>query len=106
MPIRNGTPVNGISDFNSIRFVRMFLTNFKIPVVIRFGELDLVRGDWRRYTRTIDPDIDPDRELTQAELEGFESNKIMEVIFNLQELSVNVCKDLQLCNCRMNNLLR
>ena len=72
VPIRNGTPVNGISDFNSIRFVRMFLTNFKIPVVIRFGELDLVRGDWRRYTRTIDPDIDPDRELTQAELEGFE----------------------------------
>ena len=41
-------------------------------MVIRFGELDLVRGDWRRYTRTIDPAIDPDRELTQAELEGFE----------------------------------
>ena len=72
VPIRNGTPINEISNFNSIRFIRMFLTNFKIPVVIRFGELDLVRGDWRRYTRTIDPAIDPDRELTQAELEGFE----------------------------------
>ncbi|MFT6064658.1 MAG: cell surface protein SprA [Polaribacter sp.] len=72
VPIRNGTPINGISDFNSIRFVRMFLTNFKMPVVIRFGELDLVRGDWRRYLRTIDPAINPDRELNQAELEGFE----------------------------------
>ena len=72
VPIRNGTPINGISDFNSIRFVRMFLTNFKMPVVIRFGELDLVRGDWRRYLRTIDPTINPDRELNQAELEGFE----------------------------------
>ncbi|NVJ88010.1 MAG: cell surface protein SprA [Flavobacteriaceae bacterium] len=72
VPIRNGTPINGITDFNSIRFIRMFLTNFKIPVVIRFGELDLVRGDWRRYTRTIDPNINPDRELTQQELEGFE----------------------------------
>ncbi len=72
VPIRNGTPVNGITDFNSIRFVRMYLTNFKMPVVLRFGELDLVRGDWRRYLRTIDPAIDPDRELNQAELEGFE----------------------------------
>jgi cell surface protein SprA len=72
VPVRNGTPINGISNFNSIRFIRMFLTKFKMPVVIRFGELDLVRGDWRRYTKTIDPAIDPDRELTQAELEGFE----------------------------------
>ncbi|UAM96981.1 cell surface protein SprA [Polaribacter litorisediminis] len=72
VPIRNGTPINGISDFNSIRFVRMFLTNFKMPVVLRFGELDLVRGDWRRYIRTIDPAINPDRELNQAELESFE----------------------------------
>jgi cell surface protein SprA len=72
VPIRNGVPINGISNFNSIRFIRMFLTKFKMPVVIRFGELDLVRGDWRRYTRTIDPAIDPDRELTQSELEGFE----------------------------------
>ena len=72
VPIRNGVPINGISNFNSIRFIRMFLTEFKMPVVLRFGELDLVRGDWRRYTKTIDPTIDPDRELTQAELEDFE----------------------------------
>lgn len=72
VPIRSGTPINGITDFNSIRFIRMFLTNFRMPVVIRFGELDLVRGDWRRYTRTIDPAINPERELTQQELEGFE----------------------------------
>jgi cell surface protein SprA len=72
VPVRSGTPVNGISDFNSIRFIRMFLTNFKIPVVIRFGELDLVRGDWRRYVRTLDPEVTPDRELTQDELNDFE----------------------------------
>ena len=72
VPVRNGTAVNGITDFNSIRFVRMYLTNFKMPVVLRFGELDLVRGDWRRYTKTIDPNIDPVRDLDQTELEGFE----------------------------------
>jgi cell surface protein SprA len=72
VPIRSGTAVNGISDFNSIRFIRMFLTNFKIPIVVRFGELDLVRGDWRRYVRTLDPETTPDRELTQDELNDFE----------------------------------
>lgn len=72
IPIRSGTPVNGISDLNSIRFIRMFLTKFRMPVVLRFGELDLVRGDWRRYVRTLDPAINPDQELTQTELNNFE----------------------------------
>ncbi|WP_298782285.1 cell surface protein SprA [uncultured Polaribacter sp.] len=72
VPINSGTAVNGITNFNSIRFIRMFLTNFKMPVVIRFGELDLVRGDWRRYTKTINPDIDPDRDLDNTELADFE----------------------------------
>ncbi len=72
VPIRSGTPINGISNFNSIRFVRMFLTNFKMPVVVRFGELDLVRGDWRRYTKTLDPNIKVVSDLTQDEIENFE----------------------------------
>ena len=72
IPIRGGTPVNGISDFNSIRFIRMFITNAKIPMILRFGELDLVRGDWRRYTKTLDPAVIPDEDLTQTELNNFE----------------------------------
>ena len=72
VPIRSGTPVNGISDFNSIRFVRMFLTSFKIPVVLRFGELDLVRGDWRRYTKTLDESISTPEDLDENELKDFE----------------------------------
>ncbi len=42
--------VGNISDFSSIRFMRMFLRSFKDPVVLRFATLDLVRADWRRYT--------------------------------------------------------
>ncbi|WP_238988371.1 T9SS outer membrane translocon Sov/SprA [Aureibaculum marinum] len=64
--------IGQISDFNSIRFMRMFLTKFKIPVVLRFGELELVRGDWRRYTKTLDDAIDPPQELTEAENRNFE----------------------------------
>ena len=45
--------VGGISDFTSIRFMRMFLTNFEKPVVMRFATLDLVRGEWRQYQQNL-----------------------------------------------------
>ena len=38
-----------INDFSSIRFMRMYLTNFEQPIVLRFGTLELVRGEWRNY---------------------------------------------------------
>ena len=41
--------VGGIQDFKSIRFLRMFLTNFADTAVLRFAKIQLVRGDWRRY---------------------------------------------------------
>ena len=45
--------VGGISDFSSIRFMRMFLTQFQRPIVLRFGSLDLVRGEWRVYDQQL-----------------------------------------------------
>ena len=45
--------VGTISDFTSVRFMRMFLTQFKRPIVLRFGSLDLVRGEWRIYQQPI-----------------------------------------------------
>ncbi|WP_026810084.1 T9SS outer membrane translocon Sov/SprA [Arenibacter latericius] len=48
----------GISDFRSISFMRMFLTGFSSDVILRFATLDLVRGDWRNYTRSLQPDVD------------------------------------------------
>ncbi len=45
--------VGSISDFTSIRFMRMFLTNFEEPVVLRFATLDLVYGDWRPYEQSL-----------------------------------------------------
>ena len=45
--------VGSISDFTSIRFMRMFLTNFKKPIVLRFATLDLVRGEWRMYEQAL-----------------------------------------------------
>jgi len=41
--------VGNISDFKSIRFMRMFLKGFNEKVVLRFARLDLVRGEWRKF---------------------------------------------------------
>ena len=41
--------IGQIRDFKSIRFMRMVLTDFEDPIVLRFARLQLVRGEWRRY---------------------------------------------------------
>lgn len=59
VPVR--TPqkrVNGINDFRSIRFMRMFLKDFSQPVVLRFARLELVRGEWRKYVNDIEEPAD------------------------------------------------
>jgi|TARA_R100000479_G_scaffold174871_1_gene124333 cell surface protein SprA len=63
--------VNGISDFRSIRFMRMFLSQFSETTVLRFGTLELVRGDYRRYTQTLDlTGEDPELDDTTFENES------------------------------------
>lgn len=51
--------VGGIQGFRSIRFMRMFLTNFKLPVVLRFAQLQLTRNQWRRYLRNVSVALEP-----------------------------------------------
>ncbi|MFL1010757.1 T9SS outer membrane translocon Sov/SprA [Flavisericum labens] len=51
--------IGGISDLRSVRFTRIYLKEFQEPTVFRFGTLDLVRSDWRRFTQPLDKD-DPD----------------------------------------------
>ena len=45
--------VGSINDFTSIRFMRMYMTGFEKPIVLRFGSLDLVRGEWRQYKQSL-----------------------------------------------------
>ena len=50
IPVRDPSKiVGGIQDFQSIRFMRMFMKGFSEPTVLRFATLELVRGEWRRY---------------------------------------------------------
>ncbi len=46
--------VGNIPDFKSIRFIRMFLTEFDSSVVMRFGKLELTRNIWRKFPFQID----------------------------------------------------
>ena len=103
--------IGGISDLRSVRFTRVYLKEFTEATVFRFGTLDLVRSDWRRYTQALDKnDPSPDDPQTEfsvgiigtIENEGsyqrppgidpeelFNNNTVVEQ--NEQSLVINVC---------------
>ena len=55
VPIRDyEQKVGNIPDFKSIRFMRMFMTDFEDSVVLRFARLDLVRNQWRNFKFKVD----------------------------------------------------
>ncbi len=105
------TAVGGITDLRSVRFARIYLRDFTQNTVFRFGTIDLVRSDWRRYAQALDkndpsPD-DPQTDFTVGiigtiENEGsyqrppgiepeelFNNNTVVEQ--NEQSLVVSVC---------------
>ncbi len=113
------TKVGNIPDFKSIRFIRMFATNFEDSVTMRFGKLELIRNQWRKFNYEVDttgqykvlPGTDPTEVKTLAvNLEendqrepipyrippGIErqqqlSNNNVQIFLNEQSLSMQVC---------------
>lgn len=61
IPVREPTRrVGGIADLKSIRFMRLYLTQWDKPVVLRFGTFKMVRGEWRQYDRPLHaPSVTP-----------------------------------------------
>jgi cell surface protein SprA len=50
IPIREfNRTIGNITNFKSIRFMRMYVTGWDKPVVLRFVNLQLVASQWRRY---------------------------------------------------------
>lgn len=103
--------VGGINDLRSVRFARIYLKDFVEKTVFRFGTLDLVRSDWRRYRLSLNDDF-PDAEDSNTDFsvgiigtiendgryerppgiepeELFNNNTVIEQ--NEQSLVVNVC---------------
>ncbi|HEY9115637.1 MAG TPA: cell surface protein SprA [Bacteroidales bacterium] len=54
VPVNNPSKrVGSISDFRSIRFMRMFMKGFERPITTRFATFQLVRGEWRKYQNSL-----------------------------------------------------
>jgi cell surface protein SprA len=77
------TTIGEISDFRSIRFMRMFMNNATDTTILRFATLDLVRGDWRTYTNTL---IDPNDDESQNAVENANTQFIASAV-NIEENS-------------------
>ena len=45
--------VGSIRDFTSIRFMRVYMTGFSEPVIVRLATMELIRGTWRGYDQPI-----------------------------------------------------
>ncbi|HXC05563.1 MAG TPA: cell surface protein SprA, partial [Bacteroidia bacterium] len=45
--------IGTISDFKSIRFIRIFFKNVDKPVICRMAKLELVRDEWRTYNYSL-----------------------------------------------------
>ena len=66
--------VGSINDFTSIRFMRMFLTGFQKPIVLRFGSLDLVRGEWRQYKQSLQTAVGAETGVMEMSAVNIEEN--------------------------------
>jgi len=54
IPIREyDEKIGSIRNFKSIRFIRMFMTNFQQAATLRLATLDLVRGEWRGFNKPL-----------------------------------------------------
>ena len=54
IPIREpDQKIGTINGYQSIRFMRMYLTQFEEPVILRFATLDLVYSTWRKYSEDL-----------------------------------------------------
>ncbi|GEJ47702.1 cell surface protein SprA [Chryseobacterium sp. ON_d1] len=56
IPVANYDKAEGTHEdavLNNVRFARLMLTGFDQTSTLRFGTMDLVRSDWRKYTSKI-----------------------------------------------------
>ena len=78
---------NDPSVLNNVRFARLLLTGFDQASTIRLGTFDLIRSDWRKYTKNIFPTLSgsgTDEGSTLVNNSNFEVGSV-----NLEENGLN-----------------
>lgn len=76
IPLRSGLARGGIQNFKSIDFIRMYMTGFAQPIVMRLASFRLVSTQWRSLNRAIRFDslaVTPNSELRLGTV-GVEEN--------------------------------
>jgi len=80
VPVRQPSQVvNGIQDFRSIRFMRLYLRGWQQEATLRFARLEFVRGEWRKYLQSLETPGevvggDPDPTVFQIAAVNIEEN--------------------------------
>ncbi len=80
VPVRQPSAVvNGIQDFRSIRFMRLYLHGWQQQATLRFARLEFVRGEWRKYLQSLETPGevvggDPDPTVFQIAAVNIEEN--------------------------------
>ncbi len=49
IPIRFPELTKGEQELTNVEFIRMYMKNFRKPIICRFAKLEFLRGEWRRY---------------------------------------------------------
>ncbi|MEG2341312.1 MAG: cell surface protein SprA, partial [Odoribacter sp.] len=63
-----------ISDFKSIRFMRMIMKGFQDSVILRMASLDLVRDNWRKYDGNLEEQISSNKTVFDVSVVSLEEN--------------------------------
>lgn len=110
--------IGNIPDFKSIRFIRMFLTDFEDSTVVRFGKLSLVRNTWRKFQFKLDstgnysPEITSDFNVGAVNIEEndkrtplpYRTPREIERVQTLSNNGVNLLQNEQSINLRFCDL--
>ncbi|MDX2197015.1 MAG: cell surface protein SprA [Cytophagales bacterium] len=81
VPLREGyEKVGNIENFKSIRFLRMYMTGWAEPVVMRFAQMQLVSSQWRPYqgdlsSKGLKEIIEPDDKVFTVSTISVEENQ-------------------------------
>lgn len=56
VPLISGRAVNGIQNFKSIDYIRMYMTGFSEEVILRFAKFQMVATQWRSFRGNVGDD--------------------------------------------------
>ena len=82
IPIQNVGRPEGNPTFENIKYIRMYLTGWDRPVVLRFAQMRMVGSQWRKFERALnEPGLDA--------IPNIETSDFSVSVVNIEENSTN-----------------